>query len=59
MDDKSKIGKADDSRINITEPYEVQYWSEKFNVPEEILKDAVRAAGTNVEDVREHLAENN
>ena len=59
MDDKTKTGKADDSQININESYEVQYWSEKFNVPQEVLKSAVRAAGTNVEHVREYLAENN
>ena len=59
MDDKSKTGKADDSQINISESYEVQYWSEKFNVPEEVLKNAVRAAGIRVDDVREYLAQNN
>jgi hypothetical protein len=59
MDDKSKTGKADDSQININESYEVQYWSEKFNVPQEVLKDAVRATGTNAEQVKEYLAENN
>lgn len=59
MDDKSEIGKADDSQININESYEVQYWAEKFNVPQETLKSAVRAAGTRVDDVRDYLAENN
>ena len=55
MDDKTKTGKADDSQININESYEVQYWSEKLNVPEEVLKNAVRAAGTSVEDFTENL----
>lgn len=32
MDDKSKKGKGDDSRININESYELQYWSEKLNI---------------------------
>jgi len=59
MDDTTKTGKADDSQININESYEVQYWSEKFNVPQETLKSAVRAAGTRVDDVRDYLAENN
>lgn len=59
MDDKTKTGKTDDSQININESYEVQYWSEKFNVPQETLKTAVRAAGTRVDDVRDYLAENN
>ncbi|MBP1222948.1 DUF3606 domain-containing protein [Flavobacterium sp. 1355] len=59
MDDKAKTGKADDTRINVSESYEVQYWSEKFNVPQETLKDAVRVAGSQVEEVRKYLAENN
>jgi len=59
MDDKLKKGKADDSQININESYEVQYWSEKFNVSTETLKSAVRAAGTRVDDVSDYLAENN
>ena len=29
-DDKSKVGSADRSRINVHEEYEVTYWSQKF-----------------------------
>ena len=54
MDDKSNTAK-EDSSIHIGEPLEVQYWSEKLNVPEEVLKNAVRAAGTCVEDFTENL----
>jgi len=55
MDDKSKTGRADDSRINVNEAYELQYWSEKFNVSRDRLKEAVEAVGTSVEAVREYL----
>lgn len=55
MDDKSKTGKADDSRINVNEEYELQYWSGKLGVSRERLKDAVAAAGTRVEDVKSYL----
>lgn len=58
MDNNSNIGHTDDSHINIAEPQEIQYWSEKLNVPEEVLKNAVRAAGTRVEDFSEHLDQN-
>ncbi|UUF13123.1 MULTISPECIES: DUF3606 domain-containing protein [Flavobacterium] len=58
MDDNANIGKADDEHINIAEPQEIRYWSERLNVPEEILKNAVRAAGTRVEDFSEHLEQN-
>jgi len=58
MDDKLKTGKADDSRININESYELQYWSEKFNVTREELRQAVDTAGPLVEDVRNQLSKN-
>ena len=55
MDDKSKTGKADDSRINVNESYELQYWSKKFNVSEERLREAVKAVGPLVSDVEKYL----
>ena len=58
MDDKSKTGKADDSRINVNEAYELQYWSEKFNVSKDRLKEAVQEVGTSVEAVRKYLQQN-
>lgn len=53
MDDKSKTGKADDSRINVNEEYELQYWSGKLGASRERLINA--AAGTRVEDVKSCL----
>jgi len=58
MDDKSKTGKADDSRININESYELQYWSEKLNVTREELKKAVETAGPLVEDIENYFSKN-
>ena len=58
MDDKSKTGKADDSQINVNEAYELQYWSEKFNVSKDRLKEAVQEVGTSVEAVRKYLQQN-
>ena len=55
MDDKTKTGKGDDSRINVNEAYEVQYWSEKFNVSADRLKEAVGEVGTQVSDVQQYL----
>jgi hypothetical protein len=56
MDDKSKTGKRDDSRINVNESYELQYWSEKFNVTTDQLKQAVQAVGTQATAVAEYLS---
>jgi hypothetical protein len=55
MDDKSKTGKGDDSRINVNEEYEVQYWSKKFGVTPDELKEAVKAVGSQAILVDEYL----
>jgi hypothetical protein len=55
MDDKTKTGKADDSRVNINESYELQYWSEKLNVSRDRLKEAVAAVGSRIDDVKKYL----
>ena len=54
-DDLSKRGPADRSRINLSEPYEVQYWADKFNVSKERLGEAVMKVGHSVDAVRREL----
>jgi Protein of unknown function (DUF3606) len=44
-DDPTKRGPADRSRISLLEPYEVQYWADKFGVSKERLSEAVRRIG--------------
>jgi hypothetical protein len=56
MDNKANTGKRDDSRINVNEAYELQYWSERFNISREELKEAVNAVGTQVTAVEEYLS---
>ncbi len=48
-------GPQDRSRINVNEPWELQYWSKHFGVTEDQLRTAVQAAGTSVEAVGRHL----
>jgi predicted DNA-binding protein YlxM (UPF0122 family) len=48
-------GKPDRDRINTSEDYEVQYWSEKFGVSKQALKDAVKKAGPMAKDVEKVL----
>ena len=55
-DNLSKTGKADDIRINIHQNHEVRYWSQTLGVSPERLKEAVRAVGLMVRDVKRHLA---
>ena len=46
-DDKSSRSSGDRSRIALGEDYEVQYWTKKFGVSPDQLKDAVAETGTN------------
>ncbi|WP_374948482.1 DUF3606 domain-containing protein [Mucilaginibacter sp.] len=55
MDNKQNTGSPDRDRINVNEDYELQYWSEKFGVSHDELKEAVKSAGTAVKDVQAYL----
>jgi Protein of unknown function (DUF3606) len=57
-DDLSKKGPPDRSRINLTEPYEVQYWADKFDVSKERLSEAVRKVGHSADVVAKELQKN-
>lgn len=57
-DDLSKIRPQDSSRINIHEPYEVRYWTNKFNISEAKLIRAVDIVGTSVASVTAWLTLN-
>jgi hypothetical protein len=54
-DDTSKRGPADRQRVNVNEDYEVRYWTEKWQVSEERLRQAVAAAGVMADDVEAWL----
>jgi hypothetical protein len=58
MNDKKNIGSPDRDRINLNEEYEVQYWSDKFQVTHDALKAAVQAVGHSVKKVEEYLKNN-
>ena len=55
-DNKEKTDNRDRSKINVNEPYELQYWSEKFNVTPDELRNAVERAGTqNADQIEQAL----
>lgn len=54
-DDKTKRGPADATRVNVNEDYELHYWSHKFGVTADKLRDAVKKVGPMAEDVRKEL----
>lgn len=55
MDDKTKQGQQDRSRVNVNEDYEVDYWTGKFNVSKEELVRAVDEVGPSASAVEEYL----
>jgi hypothetical protein len=54
-DDPQQRHQQDRTRINVEQDYEVRYWTREFGITEDELKQAVRAAGTQVETVRRYL----
>ncbi|RZM21696.1 MAG: DUF3606 domain-containing protein [Pedobacter sp.] len=55
MDDKKKIGNPDRELINVSEPYELRDWADKFGVTHAKLKAAVNAVGTSAKKVEAYL----
>jgi hypothetical protein len=54
-DDKKNTGKQDDIRINVNQDYELRDWAKTLGVTPQQLKDAVKAVGPVVKDVRKYL----
>jgi len=55
-EDKSKFVPADPQRINVKEDYEFRYWLKELGCTPNDLRDAVKAVGTSVDAVKQHLA---
>ena len=55
MDDKHQRAPQDGQRINLSEDYEVKYWTEALGVSAEKLRETVRRVGPMANDVREAL----
>ena len=54
-DDRTKKGVQDRTRINTSEDYELRYWSEKFGVTQDRLKEAVTKVSNSVSAVEKEL----
>lgn len=48
-------GAQDRARVNVNEPHEVRYWTEKFGVSEEDLIQAVSVVGVSADEVGRYL----
>lgn len=58
-DDKTNRGPQDRTRINLSEPYEVAYWSKKFGVSSAKLRAAVKMVGDQSKAVKAQLTSSN
>ena len=54
-DDKTKRGPQDRTKINVHEKYELDYWTKKFGVSPDELRDAESRVGTSAEAVEREL----
>jgi hypothetical protein len=54
-DDKANRGSPDRDRINVNQQHELRYWSEKFGVTPDQLKQAVQDVGPLVTKVQQRL----
>lgn len=45
----------DPTKININQKWEIEYWCDRFHCSERMLREAVRAVGPMVKDVKEWL----
>jgi hypothetical protein len=52
----SSVRVPDYWRIDLTQAWQVRFWTREFGVSEARLREALREAGDNVGDVRAHLA---
>jgi hypothetical protein len=48
-------GAQDRARVNVNEPHEVRYWTEKFGASEEDLIQAVSIVGVSADEVERYL----
>jgi hypothetical protein len=51
----SKRHPQDSSRINIHEPRDLQYWSDRWSVPRRQVVEAIRRVGNQVQNVAQAL----
>ena len=54
-DDLNKKRPLDASRVNIHEPWEVNYWCSEFNCTKAQLEAAVKFVGTSADRVKNYL----
>jgi hypothetical protein len=54
-DDLKNRGAQDRTRVNVNEEHEVRYWTEKWGVTPQALKDAVKRVGVSADAAAREL----
>ncbi len=54
-DNLDKRGPQDASKVNVGETWEVAYWTKKFGVTADELKQAVKQVGTSADAIGKHF----
>ncbi|MGD8562232.1 MAG: DUF3606 domain-containing protein [Desulfarculaceae bacterium] len=54
-DDLNRKRPQDSNKINVNQPWEIEYWTKKLGVTKEELGEAVKAVGPSVTDVKRYL----
>ena len=54
-DDLNERDLRDRSRINVNQPHELTYWSRKFGVSQDEVRNAVQQVGPMADKVQQHL----
>jgi hypothetical protein len=55
-DDLQNRGPQDRSRISLSEPWEVKYWTKELGLSKEELERVLKTAGNSTDAVRQHLS---
>jgi hypothetical protein len=55
VDDKRNRGATDNERIDIQDPNEVRSWTRSLRCTELQLRQAVKAVGTHIRNVRDYI----
>lgn len=54
-DNKNKTGSPDRDKINLSEEYEISYWTKKFGVSADKLRKAVQEVGSSSKKVEDYF----
>ncbi|WP_442587352.1 DUF3606 domain-containing protein [Pedobacter sp. AW31-3R] len=55
MNNNLSFRKLQQNKINITEKYEIHYWSKKLGISNDDLIEAVKSVGTSLNEVKKYL----